>query len=64
MFKIPLLNVNMKAFPDHGWRFGNPKAFYITIDYKGKKSLIYIQNYYQMFGQIEGSIVKHIVLLK
>jgi len=37
MFKIPLLNVNMKAFPDHGWRFGNPKAFYITIDFKGKK---------------------------
>ena len=34
MFKIPLLNYNMKAFPDHGWRFGkpNPKAFYITID--------------------------------
>ena len=77
--------VNMKAFPDHGWRFGNPKAFYITIEgtdfidklgknsliysYKytfyitiGKKSLIYIQNYYQMFGQIEGSIVKHIFL--
>ena len=62
MFKIPLLNVNMKAFSDHGWRFGNPKAFYITIDYEGKNSLICIPNYYQMFGQIEGSIVKHIVL--
>ena len=22
----------MTAFPDHGWRFGKPKAFYITID--------------------------------
>ena len=40
MFKIPLLNVNMKAFPDHGWRFGNLKAFYITIDYKGKQITI------------------------
>ena len=53
--------MNTKAFPEHNWRFGNPKAFYITI---GKKSLIYIQNYYQMFGQNEESIVKHIVLLK
>ena len=50
MFKIPLLNVNMKTFPDHGWRFGNPKAFYITIDdtdviFKpGKKSFIYSYN--------------------
>ena len=35
MFKIPLLNVNMKAFPDHGWRFETPKAFYITIDDTG-----------------------------
>ena len=25
--------VNMKAFPDHGWRFGRAiSAFYITID--------------------------------
>ena len=24
--------MNMTAFPDHGWRFGKPKAFYITID--------------------------------
>ena len=32
MFKIPLLNMNTKAFPEHNWRFGNPKAFYITID--------------------------------
>ena len=22
----------MTAFSDHGWRFGKPKAFYITID--------------------------------
>ena len=22
----------MTAFSDHGWRFGRPKAFYITID--------------------------------
>ena len=22
----------MTAFPDHGWRFGIPKAFYLTID--------------------------------
>ena len=87
MFKIPLLTMSTKAFPDHGWRFGIPKAFYITIEgtdfidklgknsliysYNytfyitiGKKSLICIQNYYQMFGQIEESIVKHIVLLK
>ena len=42
MFKIPLKMVNMKAFPDHGWRFANPRAFYITIDDKlGKNSLIY-----------------------
>ena len=38
--------MNMKAFPDHGWRFGTPKAFYITIDTDfidklGKNSLIY-----------------------
>ena len=43
MFKIPLKMVNMKAFPDHGWRFGNPKAFYISIDESsvklGKNSL-------------------------
>ena len=32
MFKIPLLPFNLKAFPDHGYRFGNPKAFYVTID--------------------------------
>ena len=32
MFKIPFQFVNMTAFPDHGWRFGKPKAFYITID--------------------------------
>ena len=24
--------MNMTAFPDHGWRFGKPKAFYVTID--------------------------------
>ena len=31
--KIPLKCVNMRAFADHGWRFGNPlEAFYITID--------------------------------
>ena len=40
--------VNMKAFPDHGWRFGIPKAFYIIIDDTdfidklGKNSLIYL----------------------
>ena len=50
MFKIPLEMVNMKAFPDHGWRFGIPKAFYITIDDTdfidnlGKNSLIYTYN--------------------
>ena len=50
MFKIPLEMVNMKAFPDHGWRFGIPKAFYITIDDTdfidklGKKSFIYSYN--------------------
>ena len=33
MFKIPVKTVNMKAFPDHGWRFGRTiLAFYITID--------------------------------
>ena len=32
MFKIPFQFVNMTAFSDHGWRFGKPKAFYITID--------------------------------
>ena len=32
MFKIPLLNLNSTAFPDHGYRFGNPKALYVTID--------------------------------
>ena len=32
MLKIPLKWVNMTAFPDHGWRFGIPKAFYITTD--------------------------------
>ena len=33
MFKIPVQAVNMKAFPDHGWRFGSTiLAFYITID--------------------------------
>ena len=43
--------VNMKAFPDHGWRFGNPKAFYVTIDDTdfidklGKNSLIYSYKY-------------------
>ena len=26
--------MNKTAFPDHGWRFGQPKAFYITIDDK------------------------------
>ena len=42
--------MNMKAFPDHGWRFGTPKAFYITIgdtdfiDKLGKNSLIYSLN--------------------
>ena len=24
--------MNNTTFPDHGWRFGKPKAFYITID--------------------------------
>ena len=24
--------MNLTAFPDHGWRFGKPKAFYIIID--------------------------------
>ena len=32
MFKIPFQFMNMTAFPDHGIRFGQPKAFYITID--------------------------------
>ena len=32
MFKIPLQFVNLTVFPDHGWRFGMFKAFYITID--------------------------------
>ena len=32
MLKIPFQFVNMTAFSDHGWRFGKPKAFYITID--------------------------------
>jgi len=32
MFKIPLQFVNMTTFSDHSWRFGKPKAFYITID--------------------------------
>ena len=32
MLKIPLKSVNMTTFPDHGWRFGIPKAFYITTD--------------------------------
>ena len=32
MFKIPLQFVNYTVFPDHGWRFGMFKAFYITID--------------------------------
>ena len=32
MFKIPLQFVNLTVFPDHGWRFGLFKAFYITID--------------------------------
>ena len=32
MFKIPFQFMNMTDFPDHGWRFGVPKAFYITID--------------------------------
>ena len=50
MFKIPLLTMSTKAFPDHGWRFGIPKAFYITIDDTdfidklGKNSLIYSYN--------------------
>ena len=30
--KIPFQFVNMTTFPDHGLRFGKPKAFYITID--------------------------------
>ena len=55
MFKIPLKMVNVNAFYDHGWRFGNPKAFYIIIDFKGKKFIICIQNYYQMFDQNEGA---------
>ena len=49
MFKIPLEMVNMRAFPNHGWRFGMPKAFYISIDDTGKNSLIYI--YSPKFGQ-------------
>ena len=42
--------MSTKAFPDHGWRFGNPKAFYVTIDDTdfidklGKKSLIHSYN--------------------
>ena len=32
MFKIPFQFMNMTVFTDHGWRFGLPKAFYITID--------------------------------
>ena len=32
MFKIPFQFVNITDFSDHGWRFGRPKAFYITID--------------------------------
>ena len=34
MFKIPIQFMNMTAFPDHCWRFGKPKAFYISIDDK------------------------------
>ena len=41
--------LNTKVFPDHGWRFGNPKAFYITVNYKDYTSVICIPNYYQMF---------------
>ena len=26
--------MNMTAFPDHCWRFGKPKAFYISIEDK------------------------------
>ena len=32
MVKIPLQYINMTAFSDHGWRFGKPKAFYVTIN--------------------------------
>ena len=59
MFKIPLKMVNMKAFPDHGWRFANLSAFYITIDDKlGKNSLIY--NLYDI-SQI---IIRYLVKMK
>ena len=26
------MNLKKTYFSDHGWRFGNPEAFYITID--------------------------------
>ena len=34
MFKIPLSFKDMTVFSEHGWRFGQPKAFYITMDDK------------------------------
>ena len=34
MFKIPLSFQDMSVFSEHGWRFGQPKAFYISIDDK------------------------------
>ena len=32
MFKIPLKNVTICAFPDHGMRFGSIRAYYIILD--------------------------------
>ena len=32
MWKIPFQFLNMNVFPEHGWRFGKPRAYYITID--------------------------------
>ena len=34
MFKIPLSFQDITVFPEHGLRFGQPKAFYISIDDK------------------------------
>ena len=50
MFKIPVKPVNMKAFPDHGWRFGRTiLAFYITID---DTDAIY-ETYYETYFKLE-----------
>ena len=41
MFKIPLSFKDMTVFPEHGLRFGQPKAFYITIDDKNAMNETY-----------------------